>query len=151
MTRTRKLVTIAAVLLVMMALIPVATASPGAPLRMSGTATLVRLGLWDYDFDGDLTCSGHADVPYFRVVGNDLPFDGTMHWSEIMELDCDDGTMTLHNYGTWTFENNKFRVNGTVVAATGTLEHLIGASTHQQGQVTSFGPPLSGPVSIRIN
>ena len=123
----------------------------GAKLPVEdGDTVHVRPGA-TYDFDGELDCTGFAAVPDVRIVG-EIPFvDGTMHWFEIMTLDCGDGTMTLHNYGTWTFDNGKFRVNGTVVAATGAYEHLVGASTHQQGLVNPAIFPFAGTVSLRIN
>jgi hypothetical protein len=150
MTTTRRLPTIAAMLLMVMAIAPAVTASQGEPVRGAGAATFIGTG-WAYDFDGDLDCAGFAEVPDVRIVG-EIPFvEGTMHWFEIMTLDCGDGTMTLENYGTWTFDNGKFRANGTVVAATGTYEYLIGASAHQQGLVDPAIFPFAGTVSLRIN
>ena len=153
MKRIHKLLAIAAVLLAIMALVPAASAGSGAPLRADGTATFVGWG-WAYEFDGDFACTGFAEVPEMWMVGEPPigpPFGhGTMHWFEVMELDCDGGTMTLENYGTWTFDNGKFRVNGTVIDATGDYLHLVGASAHQQGLVPAVFP-LTGTVSLRIN
>lgn len=150
MTRLRKLLVLVAAVLIVMAVVPVASASPGAPLRGSGTATFVGDG-WAYDFDGELDCTGFAVVPESRIVGPEPLATGTMHWFEIMTLDCDDGTMVLEGYGTWTFANGKFRVNGVVVEATGAYSHLIGASAHQQGMVDPAVFPFAGVDSLRIN
>lgn len=150
MKRFRPLLTIAALALFVMALTPAASAHPIKPIRAHGTANFVGTG-WEYDFDGDLDCNAFAVVLEFRIVG-DIPFvEGTMHWFEIMAITCADGTMTLESYGTWTFDNGKFRVNGTVVDATGAYDYLIGARAHQSGLVDPAVFPFTGTLKLRIN
>lgn len=150
MKRFRSPLTIAALALFVMALTPAASAHPIKPIRAHGTANFVMNG-WEYDFDGDLDCDAFAVVPEVRIVG-DFPFvEGTMHWFEIMAITCADGTITLESYGTWTFDNGKFRVNGTVVEATGVYNHLIGARAHQSGLVDPAVFPFTGTLTLRIN
>ncbi len=150
MKRFRAVLMTAALIVSAMALVPAASASPGAPLYATGTANFVGTG-WAYDFNGDLDCNAFAVVPEARVVG-DIPFvEGTMHWFEIMTITCADGTMTIESYGTWTFDNGKFRVNGAVEDATGAYGYLIGARVHQSGLVDPAVVPFTGTLTLRIN
>jgi hypothetical protein len=148
MKRYNPLLTLIALVMLVMAAVPAASAHPITPIRADGTAQFVGTG-WAYDFEGDLECGAFAEVPEVRVNGDFV--EGTMHWFEIMTVTCADGTMTIESYGTWTFDNGKFRVNGTVVDASGAYAYLIGARAHQSGLVDPAVFPFAGTLTLRIN
>ena len=93
MTRMRKLLTIAAVMLAVTALVPSATASPGAPLRATGSAYFDGNG-WASQFSGDLNCSGY-ETSEVQIVGPEPLVIGTMHWIGVTVLTCGDGPLQI--------------------------------------------------------
>jgi hypothetical protein len=151
MTRQRNVLTVTAMLMVVMALVPAASADSGTPLRTDVTATFIGTG-WITTTAGDLDCGGITEESNIRFVGEEPFVDGAMHWHQTLELTCPDGTLRLESQGRWVFDNGNVRLNGTVTAATGAYEHLVGASAHQKGYVDpSTLPFLTFAGSLRIN
>lgn len=151
MNGIRKLTTLTAALLVVMALVPAAAAQSASPLRASGTMYYDGGG-WASEVSGDVTCTGY-ETSESRIVGPEPLAIGTMHWLGTWVAACDGGTITIEATGHWSFANSKWVQNGTVTDATGAYAHLVGSSAHVFGTVdmSQFPTALTGTVNLRIN
>ncbi len=90
-------------------------------------------------WEGTLTGDIEGEI---IVALQEATFPGTTeHFYETWVITTSDGTIEGYDNGVWSFVTFKFRANGRITAATGSLEHLEGCNVHFLGTTTEFPVP----------
>jgi hypothetical protein len=121
-------------LVIAIALTIPAISQPYKPLRSQIDFELV----WDPvpHWEGTLTGDIEGEI---IVALQGATFPGTTeHFYETWVITTSDGTIEGYDNGVWSFVTFKFRANGKITDATGSLEHLEGCNVHFMGTTTEF-------------
>ena len=114
-----------------------AISQPYKPLRSQIDFELV----WDPipHWEGVLTGDIEGEI---IVALQDATFPGTTeHFYETWVITTSDGILEGYDNGVWNFNTFKFRANGEITEATGSLEHLEGCNVHFMGFTSEFPVP----------
>lgn len=95
---------------------------------------------WNGTIWGDI--NGKANLTLVAAT-----FPGkTEHYSEDWVIMTNDGSITIHQEGVWSFKSFEFKSNGKVTDATGEYAYLLGSTAHVRGVTSPF--PVDPPTPV---